>query len=59
MVDCWEIAHGLDPTTNDATDDLDGDGFKNIIEYNRGTDPQDPRSYPSRAMPWVTLLLDY
>jgi peptidoglycan/xylan/chitin deacetylase (PgdA/CDA1 family) len=52
MPDWWEIAHGLDPTLNDAELDPDGDGLTNlqeyryfvpsIQEYQYGTDPHNP-----------------
>ncbi|NLD35914.1 MAG: hypothetical protein GX654_03510 [Desulfatiglans sp.] len=57
MPDEWEEANGLDPLYDDASEDPDGDGFKNLLEYKRGTDPQDSRSHPPRAMPWLPLLL--
>jgi hypothetical protein len=40
--DDWEIAHGLDPTKNDAKLDYDNDGLTNYEEYQRGTDPLNP-----------------
>lgn len=59
MVDCWETKYGLNPGVNDANGDLDGDGFTNLIEFKRQTDPSDPNSQPSKAMPWLLpLLLD-
>ncbi len=58
MPDEWEEANGLDPLYDNADEDEDGDGFKNILEYKRGTDPLDPESHPSRAMPWLPLLLE-
>jgi len=42
MPDDWEIAHGLDPTKNDANLDYDNDGLTNYEEYLRGTDPFNP-----------------
>ncbi len=33
MDDAWEIANGLDPEVNDATDDLDDDGVDNFTEF--------------------------
>jgi hypothetical protein len=42
MPDDWEIAHGLDPTKNDANLDYDNDGLTNYEEYQRGTDPLNP-----------------
>ncbi|MFC1812685.1 S8 family serine peptidase [Thermodesulfobacteriota bacterium] len=38
-------------------DDFDKDGWSNIIEYQRGTDPTNSESHPSGAMPWIPLLL--
>jgi hypothetical protein len=59
MVDCWETKYGLNPGVNDANGDLDGDGFTNLIEFKKQTDPSDPNSQPSKAMPWLLpLLLD-
>ena len=57
MPDGWEVTNVLNPLVNDAGDDADSDGFKNLFEYNKGTDPRDPLSHPSRAMPWMPLLL--
>ncbi len=48
MPDDWENTYeGLDPYFDDADDDLDGDTFSNIDEYNAGTDPNDPSSKPN------------
>lgn len=58
MPDKWEVDNGLEPLVDDAADDADGDGFDNLKEYNKGTDPQDPESHPSRSMPWLPLLLE-
>ena len=44
MPDQWELAHGLDPNTNDAGVDPDGDGMTNLEEYVAGTDPHDAQS---------------
>lgn len=57
MVDCWETKYGLNPRVNDANRDLDGDGFTNLMEFKRHTDPSDPNSQPSKAMPWLLPLL--
>jgi hypothetical protein len=57
MPDCWETLYGLNPRVNDADGDLDGDGFKNLMEYKWNTDPSDSNSKPSGAMPWIPLLL--
>jgi hypothetical protein len=39
LPDTWEIAAGLDPTTDDAALDFDGDGLSNLDEFLGGTDP--------------------
>lgn len=57
MPDGWEVQYNLNPLVNDANVDTDGDGYKNIIEYQKNTDPQDQDSHPSKAMPWLPLLL--
>jgi hypothetical protein len=60
MPDGWEVQYpdDLDPLTDDASDDADGDRFTNFEEYLKGTDPGDPTSHPARAMPWLPLLLE-
>ena len=45
MPDAWEIAHGLNPTLNDANADADGDGLTNYQEYLTGTDPNSAQSF--------------
>lgn len=39
MPDSWELQYGLNPTLNDAQDDLDNDGFSNLDEFLQETDP--------------------
>ncbi|MEQ8979289.1 MAG: hypothetical protein RL846_15245, partial [Deltaproteobacteria bacterium] len=39
--DEWERMFGLDPTRNDANEDLDGDGLTNLAEYTLQTFPND------------------
>ncbi len=39
MPDGWEVSNSLDPLTNDANNDLDGDGKSNLEEYQAGTNP--------------------
>jgi alpha-tubulin suppressor-like RCC1 family protein len=41
MPDGWEMANGLNPLTNDASGDRDGDGFSNLREYIAATNPDD------------------
>lgn len=41
MPDVYELAHNLNRQRPDALDDLDGDGFLNITEMARGSDPND------------------
>jgi hypothetical protein len=57
MPDGWEVQHGLNPLTDDASLDKDSDGYSNLQEYRGRSDPNDPNSYPSIAMPWIPLLL--
>jgi hypothetical protein len=33
MADTWEVAHGLNPTVNDAAGDLNGDGVSNLTQF--------------------------
>ena len=56
LPDNWEINYFGDLSHKGTTDD-DGDGYANLVEYKRGTDPTDPNSYPSKSMPWIPLLL--
>jgi len=46
MADDWEVDNGLDPSIDDRTQDLDGDGYTNYQEYQSGTDPGDGASIP-------------
>jgi hypothetical protein len=39
MPDGWEVTYGLNPLSDDADEDLDGDGVSNIDEYNAGSNP--------------------
>ncbi|MBN1906302.1 MAG: hypothetical protein JW927_14520 [Deltaproteobacteria bacterium] len=57
MPDGWEVQYDLDPLVNDANEDDDGDGYTNLKEYKRKTMPDDYNSQPSKAMPWLPLLL--
>ena len=42
MPNGWEIDNGLNPLLNDAAADADGDRLKNLVEYENGTDPNNP-----------------
>jgi clumping factor A len=42
----WETANGLNPNSNDATLDPDGDGASNLAEYQAGSDPKSAASIP-------------
>ncbi len=47
MPDAWERRHGLAPAApGDASRDADGDGFSNLEEFQFGTEPRDPASFP-------------
>ena len=47
LPDEWELAVGLDPqNSDDASKDLDGDGFTNVEEYSAKTDAKDDASLP-------------
>lgn len=39
MPDAWETLYGLDPLTNDAALDADGDGVTNLDEFQSDTNP--------------------
>ena len=41
LPDAWERHYGLDPFSNDAGADLDGDSVRNIFEFARLTSPAD------------------
>jgi len=40
--DAWEVANGLNPLVNDASEDFDGDDVSNFQEYNYGTNSTKP-----------------
>lgn len=52
MPDGWEWQYGLNPQVDDASSDLDGDGYSNLTEYQTGCDPASLGSRPS-------LVADY
>jgi len=60
MPDYWENQHDLNPLVDDASGDVDNDGYTNLEEYQLGSDPtdrNDPEQQPVKAMPWIPLLL--
>ena len=51
----WKLDHGFDPSDPELKDtDPDQDGFSNFEEYQKGTDPNDRNSSPSR---WVKIKI--
>ena len=51
----WKLDHGFDPSDPESKDaDPDQDGFTNLEEYQKGTNPNDPNSSPSR---WVKIKI--
>jgi len=64
MPDKWELEQTFNPNNStDALDDADEDGFSNLNEYLKKTNPHDPNSYPefSLGLPsdkndWDTFL---
>jgi hypothetical protein len=53
MPDDWENLYGLDPFVNDANEDPDSDGFTNIEEYHRKTEPT---VYRNNSVPTPPIL---
>jgi len=45
MIDGWEVAWGLNPTTNDAALNADGDPNINLEEFYADTDPLDENAF--------------
>jgi hypothetical protein len=58
MPDTWENTYGLDPLTDDALEDADGDGYANIDEYALGSDPTNRNDPDPKVMPWLPILLE-
>ena len=50
MPDGWEVLYSLNPLDSaDATTDPDDDGFTNLQEYQKGTNPINSLSHPPMA----------
>lgn len=47
MPDNWEVTYGLSATVANAFDDADGDGYPNVFEYARSSDPSNASSLPT------------
>lgn len=59
MPDDWEIIHGLDPTVDEANDDLDGDGIDNRDEFRANLEPEDPGVGMAPARPLLVSPIAY
>lgn len=46
MPDSWETIYGLNPYSNDANQDADGDGYTNLQEYQGMSNPNNASSNP-------------
>ena len=58
MGDNFETTYSFsisDPS--DAAEDADDDGWSNLKEFQRGTNPRDPESPGFHPLPWLILLL--
>ncbi len=54
----WEKKYDLNPyDPSDANKDKDDDGYKNIKEYEKGTDPTDSKSHPKEDIGWLIYLI--
>lgn len=51
----WKLKYQFDPEDSTiSAEDVDGDGFTNKEEYEKGTNPRDPASSPSK---WVKIKI--
>jgi len=58
MPDYWEQMYGLNPLVNDASSDPDHDGYSNLQEYLRGSNPTVFNSTPPEMhMIWMPIIL--
>jgi hypothetical protein len=58
LPDEWEIAYGLNPLADDASQDADNDGYSNIAEYEANTVPNDANSKPAQPSKPEALIYD-
>ncbi|MBI2438703.1 MAG: hypothetical protein HYV36_07830 [Lentisphaerae bacterium] len=49
MSDKWELKYGLNPNVDDASQDVDGDGFTNLEEFQASTHPREADDHPPYA----------
>jgi hypothetical protein len=57
LPDFWEQRYGLNPLENDAASDPDRDGYSNLEEYLRESDPTDSHETPQADfMIWLPLV---
>ena len=59
MTDVWELSNGLDPSKDDASEDLDGDGISNLDEYLSETSSTQDGAGVSPDAPIIISPLDY
>ena len=59
LPDSYETEFGLDPlNADDALADSDNDGFNNLEEFIRGSNPVDASSLPNIGLGWLPLLVE-
>ncbi|MHA2336100.1 MAG: SBBP repeat-containing protein [Candidatus Hodarchaeales archaeon] len=59
MNDLWEQDYGLNPSVNDANDDLEGDGMNNLWEYHMGLDPAHNDTQEDRDQDGLMNILEF
>ncbi len=55
MPDAWELRYGTEPGSNDAAEDLDGDGLNNLGEYMENLLPDEPDTDLDGLVDWLEL----
>jgi hypothetical protein len=58
LLDSWELQY-FGNLFQGPNDDFDNDGYSNVKEYNKNTDPTDPQSKPVKGsnLTWLWILL--